>query len=88
MYWHNKEKPAPHPASGQEYSCGISQKELEDVFANCADFETRGIDPGLAGGEALTVCWLDGIVSATVINKSGYKVLTAEEVKEILTASL
>ena len=31
---------------------------------------------------------LDGIVSATVINKSGYKVLTAEEVKEILTASL
>lgn len=31
---------------------------------------------------------LDGIVSATVINKSGYKVLTAEEVKAILTASL
>lgn len=31
---------------------------------------------------------LDGIVSATVINKSGYKVLTAEEVKEILTASM
>lgn len=31
---------------------------------------------------------LDGIVSATVINKSGYKVLTAEEVKGILTASL
>lgn len=31
---------------------------------------------------------LDGIVSATVINKGGYKVLTAEEVKEILTASL
>ena len=31
---------------------------------------------------------LDGIVSATVINKSGYKVLTAEEVKGILIASL
>lgn len=31
---------------------------------------------------------LDGIVSATVINKDGYKVLTAEEVKGILTASL
>lgn len=76
MYWYNKDKPAPHPASGQEYSCGISRKELKDVFANCADFETRGIDPGLAGGEALTVCWLDGIVSAKDVSECVLRPLT------------
>lgn len=77
MYWYDRERPAPHPASGQEYKCGISQRALEEVFANCSDFEIRWIVPGLEGEESLTVCWLDGLVSAKDVSENVLRPLTS-----------
>lgn len=77
MYWYDRQKPAPHPASGEEYKCGISRQALRDVFASCSDFELREVVPGLEGSEALTVCWLDGLVSAKDVSENVLRPLTS-----------
>lgn len=76
MYWYNRNKPAAHPVSDPEYNCAVTQKNVKDIFASCADFEFREIDPGLDGGEKLFVCWLDGIVSGKDVSENILRPLT------------
>ncbi len=57
-------KPGPHPAGKPEFPGPAGAKALKEIFSACGDYECRPIDVGLEGKLFVTVCWLDGLVSA------------------------
>lgn len=75
MYWYDR-APGPHPRAQVRYPCAISERNLKEIFASCADFECREIAPGLAEGEKIFVCWLDGIVSGAAVSENILRPLT------------
>lgn len=75
-YQDNDARPAPHPERKPEYKAALSIKSLKDIFASCADFETRSVDFGLDGKLKLHLCWIDGIVSGGDIGEDILRPLT------------
>ncbi|MBR1456518.1 MAG: spore germination protein [Oscillospiraceae bacterium] len=68
--------PPPHPRRTPEYPAPVSAQALRELFAACADFETRQIDFGLDGKLSLQVCWLDGLVSGEAVTEDVLRPLT------------
>ena len=64
--------PLPHP----EYDGELSAQRLTELFARCGDFTARRVDPGLAGGAPVTVCWIDGLVSGGAVAETVLRPLT------------
>lgn len=66
----------PHRRKTPEFSSIINTDNLRDIFSDCADFEMRGIDVGLARREKIFVCWLDGTVSGGDVSQNILRPLT------------
>ncbi len=65
------------PRRAPQYPCLISEQALREIFASCADFETRTLRLGLDPGRAVTICWLDGVVSARMLTEDVIRPLTS-----------
>ena len=53
----------------------LSAASVKALFGGCADFETRRVSFSLSG-VALTLCWIDGLVSADAVSESVLRPLT------------
>ncbi len=65
-----------HPRQDPEYTAPLSSSALDRVFSECGDYESREVLAGLWGGEKVTVCWIDGVVSGTGISEDVIRPLT------------
>lgn len=65
-----------HAKSKTEYDAPLTARALRDAFDTCADFETRELAFGLEKNVRVTVCWLDGIVSASDVSEAIIRPLT------------
>ena len=74
-----KQSIGPHPLPDPEYEGPLSAQRLQELFARCGDFTLRRVDPGLTGGEPLTLCWLDGLVSGDALSETVLRPLTQPE---------
>ena len=66
---HEQTLPPPRPRRVPEYPAPVSAESLREIFAACADLETRQIDAGLEGRLPLTACWLDGLADADAVSE-------------------
>lgn len=57
---------------------GLSLAAIREVFSGCADFECRAVLPGLEGGRALAVCWVDGLADGGSISDDILRPLTEQ----------
>lgn len=67
---------AEHIPPQPRFPESISSETLGNIFADCADFQTRSIAPGLTRGEKIFVCWLDGTVDGTAVSQDILRPLT------------
>ncbi len=58
-----------HPREDVRYDMPVNEKNLQEVFADCGDFETRQVWLGGRQISGVSVCWLDGVVSGTSISE-------------------
>ena len=65
-----------HPPREPRFPEPINSQTLKNIFADCGDFQTRDIAPGLMPGEKLFVCWLDGTVDGTAVSEDVLRPLT------------
>ncbi len=65
-----------HPKREKEYEAPISARAFREAFSSCADFQIREIALGLERNVRLSVCWLDGIVSASEVSECILRPLT------------
>ena len=63
--------PTPPPA--------VSADALRARFSGCDDFTLRPVWPGGARREGVSVCWLDGVVSAESVSRDVLRPLTDDE---------
>ena len=68
---------ALHPRRTAEYPVLLSLAALEDIFSSCADFQTRTLRLGLESNHVVTVCWIDGLVSARMLTEDVIRPLTS-----------
>ena len=68
---------ALHPRRAPRYPCLLSARALEDIFAGCADYRARPLRLGLESGRCVTICWIEGLVSAQTLNEDVIRPLTA-----------
>ena len=68
---------ALHTRRTVRYPCLLSRKALEDIFSGCADFQARDLRLGLEPGRCVTVCWVDGLVSARMLTEDVIRPLTS-----------
>ena len=54
----------------------VSFPALSSLFADCADFESRRLAFGLENKRSLTACWLDGLVSGSLVTEEILRPLT------------
>lgn len=66
----------PHALREPRFPEPISAETLKNIFADCSDFQTREISPGLAQGKKLFVCWLDGTVDGGAVSEEILRPLT------------
>ncbi|MDO4816727.1 MAG: spore germination protein [Bacillota bacterium] len=66
----------PHTLREPRFPEPINSDTLKNIFADCSDFQTRDISPGLAPGKKLFVCWLDGTVDGTAVSTEILRPLT------------
>ena len=59
------------------YPCLLTQNALEEIFSACADFQKRSLLLGLDPGKRVTVCWIDGLVSARMLTEDVIRPLTS-----------
>lgn len=64
MYDHSLHNRTDAPRGGARYPGRVCAAALEEIFRRCADFETRRLSPGGAGGAELFACWIDGLISS------------------------
>lgn len=76
MYKSKYETGPYHPIRLPEYDVPLTAKALRGIFATCADFQMREIAFGLEKNVRLSVCWLDGIVSADEVSTCVLRPLT------------
>ena len=62
--------------SAAGYSDVVSPASLMARFAGCDDFQTRRVSFGLEGAAGLTLCWIDGLVSAARVSEEILRPLT------------
>ena len=67
---------ALHPRRTAEYPVLLSLAALEDIFSSCADFQARPLRLGLESQRRVTICWLDGLVSARMLTEDVIRPLT------------
>ena len=67
---------ALHPRRAAQYPVLLSLGALEEIFASCADFQARPLRLGLESQRQVTVCWLDGLVSARMLTEDVIRPLT------------
>jgi len=72
----NRTLPEARPRREPEYPAPISAEALREIFAACADLETRRVDAGLEGRLQLTACWLDGLADADAVSEQILRPLT------------
>ena len=59
------------------YPMMISLVSLREIFSACADFQTRSLYLGLDSGRRVTLCWIDGLVSAQMLTEDVIRPLTS-----------
>ena len=64
MYDFSPSLPPRSPRRDPERPEPVSSAALEGIFRRCADFECRRLRVGGEEGDALFICWLDGLISA------------------------
>ncbi len=67
---------APHPRPQPTYAAPIQAEALQEIFSDCDDFELRPVRVGLRAGIAVSVCWLDGVVSSGDVSEDVLRPLT------------
>ena len=72
----NTHTAALHPRRTAKYPVLLSLAALEDIFSSCADFQARPLRLGLESQRRVTVCWLDGLVSARMLTEDVIRPLT------------
>lgn len=68
---------ALHTRRVPRYPCLLSVHALEDIFAGCADYQSRPLRLGLESGRCVTICWIEGLVSAQTLSEDVIRPLTA-----------
>ena len=63
-FFHRGADDGPHPRPQPQYDVPVTAGELKKIFSDCDDFEARAVRIGLESRLTVTVCWLDGMVSA------------------------
>lgn len=66
----------PHEAPKTRFRGKISGQTLENIFADCGDFQSRQVRPGLSAEGKLFVCWLDGVADGGDIAKDILRPMT------------
>ena len=67
---------ALHTRRAPRYPCLLSARAVADIFTGCADFQTRPLRLGLEAGSSVTICWIEGLVSAQTLNEDVIRPLT------------
>ena len=66
-----------HPRRPPVYACLPTLPSLQEIFSACADFQTRTLRLGLESNHVVTVCWIDGLVSARMLTEDVIRPLTS-----------
>lgn len=75
-FFHSGTDDGPHPRPQPQYDVPVTAGELKKIFSDCDDFETRTVRIGLESRLTVTVCWLDGVVSAGDVSTDVLRPLT------------
>ena len=75
-FFHRGADDGPHPRPQPQYDVPVTAGELKKIFSDCADFEARAVRIGLESRLTVTVCWLDGVVSAGDVSTDVLRPLT------------
>ena len=75
-FFHRGAGDGPHPRPQPQYDVPVTAGELKKIFSDCDDFETRTVRIGLESRLTVTVCWLDGVVSANDVSTDVLRPLT------------
>jgi spore germination protein KA len=75
-FFHRGAGDGPHPRPQPQYDVPVTAGELKKIFSDCDDFETRTVRIGLESRLTVTVCWLDGVVSAGDVSTDVLRPLT------------
>lgn len=73
-YFHLKE--SRKSISGDLTDLPLCADSLRRIFAGCDDFSLRPVWPGGGRGDGVSVCWLDGVVSAETVSRDVLRPLT------------
>ena len=65
-----------HPEKNPKFNFPVSAKNLQSLFSDCADFKLRPVWPGMEPRGGVSVCWLDGLVSAVDVSETVIRPLT------------
>ena len=66
-----------HARHAPVYACLPTLPSLRELFSSCADFQTRTLRLGLESEHTVTVCWIDGLVSARMLTEDVIRPLTS-----------
>ena len=75
-FFHRGADDGPHPRPQPQYDVPVTAGELKKIFSDCDDFEARAVRIGLESRLTVTVCWLDGVVSAGDVSTDVLRPLT------------
>lgn len=75
-FFHRGADDGPHPRPQPQYDVPVTAGELKKIFSDCDDFEARAVRIGLESRLTVTVCWLDGMVSAGDVSTDVLRPLT------------
>ena len=75
-FFHRGTDDGPHPRPQPQYDVPVTAGELKKIFSDCDDFEARTVRIGLESRLTVTVCWLDGVVSAGDVSTDVLRPLT------------
>ncbi len=72
----SSESVPPHPRPARQYALPVCADSLKRIFAGCGDFTLRPVWPGGVRRGDVSVCWLDGLVSADAVSGDVLRPLT------------
>ena len=75
-FFHRGADDGPHLRPQPQYDVPVTAGELKKIFSDCDDFEARAVRIGLESRLTVTVCWLDGMVSAGDVSTDVLRPLT------------
>ena len=77
MYTNNDLTARPDPRPRPAASLPLTADSLQAIFSACADFESRRVSLGLDPEKAVTICWLDGLISGEMVAEDVIRPLTS-----------